>query len=263
VTTVGVVTVCRNDLAGLKATLNSARGQTLAPTRLAVVDGASTDGTPEWLATTSLPPWVDWTSEDDGGIYDAMNKGAQRTSDCDLVIFMNGGDRFANPSILSRVVSDFERNRWPWAYGDSVLVDISGTRAWTHQVKYFRKLRFMVGVGSVPHQATVYQSSFFEQVGPFRTDLPIVADQEQIFRCWVAQSPHYLGMTVATCDDGGIGNNQPPGTFALIMAEFRRESGRLIFRSERVDQVATRLARRHLILMTAVRRLLAGRVSRR
>ena len=69
---VTVVTVCRNVKSSLEKTMNSLLHQSCAHIDYVIIDGASTDGTPEMLGKTE---GIRWISEPDKGIYDAMNKG--------------------------------------------------------------------------------------------------------------------------------------------------------------------------------------------
>lgn len=66
-----------------------------------VVDGASKDGTVEWL--NKLKPNFEyvWLSEKDSGIYNAMNKCIDLLpDDRNYTIFMNSGDEFADGDFL-------------------------------------------------------------------------------------------------------------------------------------------------------------------
>jgi len=98
-----VVTICLNDLRGLQATFASVREQTVAPDQWVVVDGASSDGTRQWLESLDWP-LLTWSSDRDGGIYEAMNKGLRRAGGT-YALFLNSGDTLAGPDVLA-VVSD-------------------------------------------------------------------------------------------------------------------------------------------------------------
>ena len=63
-----------------------------------VVDGASTDGSREILAATH---GIDWTSEPDGGIYEALNKGIAKATG-QYVLFINSGDLIAEPATIAK-----------------------------------------------------------------------------------------------------------------------------------------------------------------
>jgi putative colanic acid biosynthesis glycosyltransferase len=97
-----VITVCRNALPGLQLTSASIQTQHHADMYYIVIDGASTDGTAQYLqgGDNFVNTWV---SEPDSGIYDAMNKGIDRCPSDAWVLFLNAGDRFAQPDVLLRI----------------------------------------------------------------------------------------------------------------------------------------------------------------
>lgn len=249
----GVVTVCWNDLVGLQTTIASSLAQSLAPAQIVVVDGASSDGTREWLESADLPLIVDWSSESDGGIYEAMNTGIARLKSCDVVVFMNAGDRFASDTTLDVVARDFIARRWRWAFGASAMVDPTGRSTWVHAMRRPRKTRFRFGVTSVPHQAAYLERSLLQQAGTYREDLGIVADQELLYRCWQVAEPAHLDEILAVCDDAGISSRAKPGEFALRMADIRADHDELVGGSRRLDRLVTRLGVRYLQWRAQVR----------
>lgn len=85
-----IVTVVYNNLAGLEVTYNSLAPQLTLQDEWIVVDGGSTDGTVEFLRRLNQAN-LTWSSEQDLGIYDAMNKGAYRAKGTYL-LFLNSGD---------------------------------------------------------------------------------------------------------------------------------------------------------------------------
>lgn len=120
---IAVVTVCLNDLRGLQSTYQSLRVQKCLPLQWIVADGASSDGTVEWLAGLDYPP-LEWTSAVDGGIYQGMNRGLERVR-ADYVLFLNSGDTLASSEVLTSI--DRELASLAEApvllYGDSFEVD--------------------------------------------------------------------------------------------------------------------------------------------
>lgn len=98
---VSIITVCRNHAQELERTIRSVESQTWQEKEYLVIDGASTDDTPNVIKAheASITRWV---SEPDLGIYDAMNKGV-RMAQGEWVIFMNAGDTFASDDTLQRV----------------------------------------------------------------------------------------------------------------------------------------------------------------
>jgi len=101
---ISVITVTYNALPALKKTLQSIFAQTYSHIEIIVVDGASTDGTPEYLSTITPSSSFYYISEPDKGIYDAMNKGV-RMAHGEYCIFMNAADTFASPQVLADVIA--------------------------------------------------------------------------------------------------------------------------------------------------------------
>lgn len=60
-----------------------------------VIDGASSDGTLDLIKDYSNQGWLSFYSEVDDGVYDAMNKGIDK-SNGDFIIFLNSDDYFNN-----------------------------------------------------------------------------------------------------------------------------------------------------------------------
>lgn len=115
---ISVITVTRNSAPLLQRTIESIANQTYPHLEYIVIDGASTDSSRDIIQNATR---VDkWISEPDKGIYDAMNKGA-RIASGEWILFMNAGDTFANPDVLSRM-ADFAASK-PKAdviYGDVI-----------------------------------------------------------------------------------------------------------------------------------------------
>jgi len=96
-----VVTVVRNDRAGLARTRATLAAQRLRDFEWVVVDGASTDGTVDDLRRDATPA-LRWSSEPDRGIYDAMNKGTALARGR-FVVYLNAGDALVGDGALAAV----------------------------------------------------------------------------------------------------------------------------------------------------------------
>jgi putative colanic acid biosynthesis glycosyltransferase len=171
-----VITVTLNNLRGLRATLESIRLQRHADLEVIVVDGKSSDGTAQWLASQG-DPRVQWLSESDRGLYDAMNKGLERARG-HYVVFMNGGDTFADDQVLQKVAEAAAVEPHPdLIYGDAVDVTTSGERLYKRARSHSTLWRGMF---------TQHQSMFFAR-GPigslrYRLDLRLSGDYDFIAR---------------------------------------------------------------------------------
>src|SRR3954464_9610011 len=112
-----VVTVNRDMAAGLAATLDSALAQDYRDFEIIVIDGASRDGSQGVIAQRAAR-LAYWVSEPDSSLYEAMNKGVAAAKG-EWVLFMNAGDRFAAPDVLSRVFAG-AHDRADIIYGDHI-----------------------------------------------------------------------------------------------------------------------------------------------
>ncbi len=115
---VTVITVCYNAHDMLRKTIDSVLGQDYPLMEYIIVDGASTDGTVRMLEVLDGGNVkVQWISEPDRGIYDAMNKGVALAGG-EWVIFMNAGDTFYSPTTISDVFSHQYNPDVEVIYGD-------------------------------------------------------------------------------------------------------------------------------------------------
>lgn len=93
-----VITVVFNGEKTLEKTILSVINQTYENIEYIIIDGGSEDSTIDII--TAYEGAIDyWVSQEDDGIYDAMNKGISFSSG-EFVIFMNSGDIFISQTIL-------------------------------------------------------------------------------------------------------------------------------------------------------------------
>ncbi len=112
-----IITVTRNHLAGLKRTHESVAAQSLTGFEWLVIDGASNDGTVDFLETINAA----YSSEPDDGIYEAMNKGIERAQGFYL-LFLNAGDTLAHEDTLAEIAAYIEelQETPDFIYGDAL-----------------------------------------------------------------------------------------------------------------------------------------------
>ena len=117
-----IITINRNNAAGLERTMQSVAAQTRTDFEYVVVDGASTDGSQEVIQNlaTSFGDRIQWISEPDAGIYSAMNKGI-RMATGDYVQFLNSGDCLADKDVVLHMRDALEQQGKPSIlYGNMV-----------------------------------------------------------------------------------------------------------------------------------------------
>ena len=101
-----VVTVVFNGAKFLDYTIQSVINQTYSNIEYIIIDGCSTDNSLEIIEQYKNK--IIWISEQDKGIYDAMNKGVALARG-KWINFMNAGDSFYS---LSTIADVFEKNKF-------------------------------------------------------------------------------------------------------------------------------------------------------
>ncbi len=156
-----VVTICFNDKANLEKTARSVLSQEGADLEWVVVDGASKDGTVEFLQDLSgRYQRLRSMSEPDKGIYDAFNKGV-RLSRNRYITFICAGDSFCGPDTLKKVAAFATANpNHGLYYGDALEIDAAGAK-FLRKARHARKIWWNL---FTHHQAIFYDRSCFDRI---------------------------------------------------------------------------------------------------
>jgi glycosyltransferase involved in cell wall biosynthesis len=192
---VTVVTVVRNHAQALSGTITSVLEQTYDNIEFIVIDGASTDATPELIAAHD--PWIDcWISEPDRGIFDAMNKGIALARG-EYINFMNAGDRFYRPETVASVFGrDTGGADFIYGHTDFLGGDFRGVvKAWDLGILW----KTMV----FTHQSLFTRRTVLAGRG-FDTRFRICADYEVIFNGYMSGLNFFNSDTVIASFDPGF-----------------------------------------------------------
>lgn len=117
---ISVITVVYNGQDFLEGTIRSVMNQTYKHIEYLIIDGKSKDKTVDIIKQYNH--YIsDWITEQDKGLYDAMNKGLKMATG-DFVLFMNAGDQFADSTVLETVFSKYDATT-DVLYGEVMMVD--------------------------------------------------------------------------------------------------------------------------------------------
>jgi len=108
---ISIITISYNSVKTIKATLNSILEQSYRPLEYVLVDGLSKDGTIEMIESYihkfhESGIEVQFISEKDSGIYNAMNKGIKLCTG-DIIGILNSNDRYSENSIVKEIAECF------------------------------------------------------------------------------------------------------------------------------------------------------------
>ena len=198
-----VVTICYNNLNGLKATAKSMAQILNLNIEWIIVDGGSQDGTKQiikYLGATRV------VSEADDGIYDAMNKGLALSNGV-YVMFLNSGDVLRSTSAVELLLRD--DFNYSILYSDLIMKSKSGTtRIW----KSGRYRKFLLQFGWMAPHPTFISKRKLALTYPFDTKKSISADYHSMllqFNNTDAKDICYHPEFTVTMELGGMSNKSP------------------------------------------------------
>lgn len=200
-----IIVAVRNGAATIKDCIDSIMRQNY-PVELIVVDGASTDGTPDIVRQCGVECRL--VSEPDKGVYDAMNKGIALATG-DVIGMLNADDFYASSDVLKKVVLAFSDASVDSCYGDLVYVGQSET---SKIVRYWRSGRYDVRRfyrgWMPPHPTFFVRREVYEKYGTFNLNLGSAADYELMLRFLLKHgiSTRYIPEILVRMRVGGMSN---------------------------------------------------------
>lgn len=145
-------------------------------------------------------------SEEDFGIYDAMNKGL-RSADGDVVWWLNSGDVFSDENAVSNALSRMNHPRKQWGYGITEFVDGTDTFTGTSFPYPYKRDKHYLGYMFVPHPSTFFGIDIVRELQEYDLDIPVAADQVFILRAAEISEPIICPRVLATFRTGGTSSS--------------------------------------------------------
>lgn len=157
-------------------TYESIQKQTYTCIEIIIIDGASTDGTKEEIQLRAEEnPNVNWISEPDKGIFDAMNKGLHLAKG-DIIAFFN--DEFLVEDAVEQYVESIQNNNCDGVHSDLVYTDEYGK-----VIRYWRMGKGEIKKGWLPGHPTLYlKRTVYERYGNYKAEYHCAADYKFIIR---------------------------------------------------------------------------------
>lgn len=195
-----IITINKNNLAGLQSTVESVKKQTNSNFEYLLIDGASTDGSVDYIKNnTDL--FTYWLSEPDKGIYDAMNKAILK-SNGEYLLFLNSGDIFADDFVVENITPLIDREAMV-ILGRSILVGKDSVTISSPPIEsLFRRLYYF----GFHHQAALISKRLFKKYGLYNSKFRISSDWALFFEALVVNNEKFQGMNclISKCDLFGV-----------------------------------------------------------
>ena len=179
--TFSIITINYNNRAGLEKTFNTVFSQTLTDFEYIIIDGGSTDGSLD-LITRYSNKFTYWVSEQDKGIYDAINKGINAASG-DYLMFLNSGDYLLSEDILEYAKAIVCKEPFDIYYGNVIMEK-------ANKEKYIQRYPAELSLNfwqrrTINHQACFIKSSLFTDLGLYDAQYSLAADYAFFLKAFV------------------------------------------------------------------------------
>lgn len=178
---VSIITVSYNNCETIEETIRSVLSQDYLNLEYIIVDGVSTDRSPEVIKGFG-DKIAKIISEKDKGMYDAINKGIRAASG-DIIGLLHADDLFENNKVVSLIVTAFTENHYDAIYGDLVYVERQNTNNILRSWKSGKYHHGMFSKGWMPPHPTFYaKRELFSRYGFYNTAFRFASDYELMLR---------------------------------------------------------------------------------
>lgn len=202
-----IITINRNNAAGLEKTMRSVVCQTFKEFEYIVIDGASNDGSVEVIKKLESEfKHLKWVSEPDNGIYNAMNKGIRMASG-DYIQILNSADCLAAADVTERMLTALEKASNPSIlYGNMIKCFPDGHKKVDKSFAGVEITMLGMYTGTLNHDPAYICRDLFEKYGYYDESLKIVSDWKWFFQVIIqgGEQPRYTDIDVTLFDMSGI-----------------------------------------------------------
>ncbi len=179
----------------IRATIDSILGQDYRPLQIVVMDGGSRDDTVSVLESYGTIPELEWISERDRGVVEAVNKGFARVRG-DIIAIQSSDDCYL-PGALRTAVEEFQRDaQLGLLYGDTVKVDAEGREIARHRIGPYSLLNLFRLHTWIPQPSAFFRRELLDALGGWDERIPYAPDTDlwirMAFRTVVKKRDHYF-----------------------------------------------------------------------
>ncbi|HSV15063.1 MAG TPA: glycosyltransferase family 2 protein [Tepidisphaeraceae bacterium] len=199
---ISIITPSFNQRKYLEQTMRSVLGQR-GPFDLTwhVIDGGSIDGTVSFLRSID-DPRVRWTSEPDRGQSHAINEGIDRSSDADVIGWLNSDDLYTDGA-LAAVADAFADPSVGWVVGRYEIIDADGLVIRSPIARYKDRFlnrysyRKLLRENFIAQPAVFWRRDFGDAVGGLDESLHYTMDYDLWLRMGKHADPRILDRVFA------------------------------------------------------------------
>lgn len=206
-----IATPCWNAASTIERTIKSVLNQGFKNYEYIIIDGGSTDGTLDIIR--SYEPLFEgrmrWKSEPDKGLYDAFNKGVERSTG--IYCWNVNADDYLEPNALQKLADFINTNNW------DILPVISGGMNFVSQtgkvmsINLPNRTRLQQAFNEdrigVSHPSTLVPKEMYDKHGAFDIYYKIIGDADWFHRVYAAgEKFEFVDFVITNMSDGGVSN---------------------------------------------------------
>ena len=178
---VSIVTVVYNSEKYIEATIKSVINQQYPNLDFVIIDGGSTDRTIDIINSYSAHNFT-IISEEDDGIYNAMNKGKYLCKG-DWICFLNSGDLFFNNKVLLDTFNIVRKINTDFVYGDTTYYSIKQNFEYQEgRMVSQDDFRFAF---PICHQSMFFSRNLINEMNWYDESFKVVADWDLVTRIFL------------------------------------------------------------------------------
>lgn len=204
-----IITINYNNANGLKKTIGSVAAQTSSDFEYLVIDGGSTDESVDVIC--EFEDHIDqWVSEQDRGIYHAMNKGIALAKG-DYCQFLNSGDKLVGPDVTKQMLIEIQRTNGCSILIGNMLKELPSGKIYRDKYIENRQPTFYdFYCGTLNHSPAYIEKSLFNKFGNYDESLQIVSDWKWYLIAVGLNNErvHFIDIDVTLFDMSGISNTR-------------------------------------------------------
>jgi glycosyltransferase involved in cell wall biosynthesis len=204
---VSIITAVLNGATEIGRTLDSVAQQDYADLEHIVVDGGSSDATAE-IASARNGGAAHVISGGDNGVYDAFNNG-MRTATGDVMAYLNCGDCYISPSVVSRVVHEMSAHKVDAVFADVLIIERERPFRIIRRYSSKKFCPRAMSFGMMPAHPTLFlRREVYDAVGGYDARYRIAGDFEFCVRAFVCRNTtfRYIAEPLTIMPCGGLSN---------------------------------------------------------
>ena len=203
---ISIITVCFNSSKTIEKTFKSIINQSFKNVEYIVIDGGSTDTTLQIIEDykNNISKYI---SENDKGLYDAMNKGINLSTG-DLIGILNSDDFLNDNKVLENIAKFHKNNNIEASVGNIIQFNKFGKTVRRYSARNWNPEKLKIGY-MPPHPSIFFKKELFYKYGNYHLDFISCADYELIVRFFLKNniSWKFSDITTTAMLTGGISSS--------------------------------------------------------